>query len=110
MAKRLDNMCRLTIPKSIRERYNITPGTEFDIFDRGTSIELIPSNKVYVITKEQLYVLRKLYNMLDENNLLDEYYDKILADITKRSLNKCETCGSHLFYEDNGTYKCYKCE
>ena len=106
----LDTVNRITIPKHLRDKYNLKAGERYRLYDNGKTIEIIPEIKSYEIPETDMIELRKLYLMLMESGLLDEYYDRVLSKITKKSELKCERCGSNLFYIDESTCKCFKCE
>ena len=108
--KKIDSIGRVTIPKDIREFYKITDATDVQIIDNGNGILIIPSNRPYTITQNDMKTLRKLYIMLNESGLLDDEYSQKLAKITKETDSKCATCGSKMFLTNDNTYKCYKCE
>jgi AbrB family looped-hinge helix DNA binding protein len=106
----LDAVNRVTIPKHLRDKYNLKAGEHYRLYDNGKTIEIIPEKQTYEILETDMTELRKLYLMLENSGLLDEYYDRILAGITKKSELKCEKCGNNLFYVDENTCKCFICK
>lgn len=108
--KRLDSMGRLTIPKEIRATYNFNPNTEVQIIDNGNGLLVIPVDMPYIITQSDMETLRKLYLMLQESGILDDYFTEKLSKITKETDSKCDTCGNKMFLTSDNTYKCYKCD
>lgn len=54
MKTTIDKGGRVVIPKSMRDRHNLEPGTEFDIVDNGDSIELfLPDNREPAVLIEE---------------------------------------------------------
>ncbi|HEY3142438.1 MAG TPA: AbrB/MazE/SpoVT family DNA-binding domain-containing protein [Acidimicrobiales bacterium] len=54
MKTTIDKGGRVVIPKSIRDRHNLEPGTELDIVDNGDSIELLlPDNREPAVLIEE---------------------------------------------------------
>lgn len=108
--KKVDNIGRITIPKDLRTKYNLEIGMNYEIIEENDSLKIKPLNKSFNISNEDMKVLRKMYIMLLDSGMLDNYYDEILARITKKSESKCAECGSNLFLTNENTYKCFKCE
>lgn len=109
MKKIIDNVGRITLPKDVRDKYNLNPGANYNLIEEDSYIRLEPLNKLYSITNEDMKALRKLYLMLSDSDYLDDYYDTILSKITKRSEIKCDKCNNYLFLTSDNTYKCFKC-
>lgn len=109
MKKLVDSAGRVQLPKDLRDKYNLNTGAEYSLVAEDTYIKLEPVNKLFTIDNEDMKVLRKLYLMLADNGLLDDYYDTILSKITKRSEIKCDKCNNYLFLTTDNTYKCFKC-
>jgi AbrB family looped-hinge helix DNA binding protein len=108
--KTMDSMGRLTIPKDIRERLNMQDGCDFNIITDGETIKLIPAITKHQIDDADMIALRKLFIMLKSTGILDSYYTKLMAKITKQSENKCYKCGENLFLASDDTFKCYNCD
>ena len=105
----IDNCGRVQLPKEIRSKYNLVPGVKYDITERDNYLEIRPDKEFYTITSDEMTTLRKLYLMLSESGLLDDYYENTLADITKKADIKCDKCNSPLFLTKDNSYKCFKC-
>ena len=105
----IDGGGRIQIPKDLRHKYNLEKGSSYNILECDGYIKIEPSVSVHTIKDDEMTVLRKLYLMLLENNLLDEYYNLMLSNITKKTESKCPECKSPLFLNKDNTYKCYKC-
>lgn len=100
---------KVTIPKSIRERNNLKTNDAFEIFERGDEIVLKPMHSNYNITENQMYVVRKLYNMVKDTDLLEESEITILKEICGITDITCPKCGENLYLTSDNTYKCMKC-
>lgn len=109
MKRIIDNVGRVLIPKDTRNNYGLVPGAKYEIIEESDGIKVKPFTTKYVITDENMKLLRKLYVLLYENNLLDNYYNLGLSEITKRTDSKCDKCGNFLFLDENNSYRCYKC-
>lgn len=105
----IDGQGRLQIPKELRERYNLDNGAKYKITECGDYLKVESLKETYTITSDEMTILRKLYLMLSESGLLDEYYENSLADITKKVNVKCDKCNSPLFLTKDNSYKCFKC-
>lgn len=108
--RKLDSVGRITLPVDIRKQYNIDENTDLQIIDNGNGILIIPANKPYIISENNMETLRKIYVMLKESGLIDSEYEEKLAKITKETDSKCATCGNKMFLAADNTYRCYKCE
>ena len=105
----IDKVGRIQIPKDLRAKYNLECGSKYKIIECNNYLKIEPNKELYTINTDELDALRKLYLMLSENSLLDEYYDLMLSNITKKTESKCPECKSPLFLNKDNTYKCYKC-
>lgn len=105
----IDGGGRIQIPKDLRHKYNLEKGSSYNMTDCNGYIKIEPMQEIYNINTDEMTALRKLYLMLAENSLLDEYYDLMLSNITKKTESKCPECNSPLFLNKDNTYKCYKC-
>lgn len=108
--RKLDSMGRICIPKNIREAYNITENTDLQVIDNGNGILVIPSNRPYILTTNNMDTLREVYLQLKESGLLDNDYIGKLSKMTKETDMKCPECKSKMFLLSDNTYKCYKCK
>ena len=109
MRKIVDSIGRVLIPKDLREKYNLKPGTDYFIIEEKDGLRIEAQEKLFTISNEDMKVLRKLYLMLSDNDLLDDYYETILSKITRKSEIKCDKCNSNLFITNDNSYKCFKC-
>ena len=107
---KIDNIGRITIPKDLREQYNLTFGNNYDLVACEGYLKVIPTTKEHTISNEDMTALRKLYIMLSESGILDDFYDEILSRVTEKASMKCDNCNTNLFLTEENTYKCYKCE
>lgn len=108
--KTMDSLGRLTIPKDIREKLNIKSDCAFQILAEEDYIKLVPAIKKHSISDDDMTTLRKLFIMLKNSGLLDNYYTEELARITKQSESKCSICGENMFLTTDNTFKCFNCE
>ena len=108
--RKLDSLGRICIPKEIRMNYNINEGTDLQIIDNGNGILILPANRPYSLSSNNMDTLRELYLMLKESGLLDSEYTEKLSKITKESDVKCKDCNTNMFLMSDNTYKCYKCK
>lgn len=108
--KKVDSAGRIVLPKDIRESYNLDVGQEFTLVECEDYLKIMPLQVKFEIANEDMKVLRKLYLMLYESGLMDDYYDEVLSRITKKTENKCEKCKKPLFLTTDNNYKCFNCE
>lgn len=108
--QKIDSVGRIVIPKSIRERYNLERGTEYELLETDRGLIISPKSMSFTIGEEDMKALRKLYIMLSNSGFLDTYYDEILSRVTKRTDIKCEKCQNYLFLTSDNNYKCFNCE
>lgn len=110
MAK-IDKLGRLGIPQNLRERYGIKgDATDVSLTDTGNGILIKPLENKYTIDDTQMKVLRELYIMLDNSDLLDTYVNEVMSKITRKSESKCAKCGANLYLNADNTLKCYNCK
>lgn len=105
----IDSVGRVQIPKELRAKYNLEIGSKYKITECKDYLKVEPFKEIYTITADEMTTLRKLYLMLSESGLLDNYYETTLADITKKADIKCDKCNSPLFLTKDNSYKCFKC-
>ena len=110
MTKIVDNVGRVQIPKDLRTKYNLEKGASYTIKEEENGLKIEPLGGLMTISGEDMLVLRKLYLMLENSGLIDSYYNEKLAEITRKTDNKCTKCNSPLFLDNDNTYKCYNCE
>lgn len=108
--KKLDTVGRITLPKEMRERNGFKPDDLFEVFERGDEIILKPMKKDYRISESQMSVIRKLYNMIKDTDILEESEIMTLKEICKFTDVKCPNCNENLFLTNDNTYKCMNCE
>lgn len=108
--KLVDSNFRVSIPSELRKKYNIKPGDSLDIIDTGNTIEIRSHNKKYTIEEADMQNLRKLYLMLKNSGMLDEFYTEVLSKITQETDMKCTICNENMFLTADNAYKCYKCD
>ena len=107
--KRMDINGRVGIPKEIRERNNFKADAMFEVFERGNDIIFRPIKSDYKVTENQMHVVRKLYNMVKDTDLLEESEIVILKEICGITDIVCPKCGENLYLTSDNTYKCMKC-
>lgn len=108
--QKIDSVGRITIPKNIRERYNLEKGTEYELLETDRGLVVSPKSTPFTIGEEDMKALRKLYIMLSNSGFIDEYYNEILSRVTKRTDMNCTECGEYLFLTSDNNYKCFNCE
>lgn len=107
--KKLDNIGRITLPKEIRDRNNFKPDDLFEIYENGSEIVLKPMKKNYNIDESQMNIIRKVYSMIKDTDLLEESELSILKETCKCTDLVCPTCKEPLYLSTDNTYKCVKC-
>ena len=107
--KKMDINGRVGIPKEIRERNHFQADEMFDVYERGDEIVFRPIKPITKVTEEQLNVIRKLYNEVIKNSILNDKELKMLADVTGASNIICPRCGECLFLTGDNNYKCVNC-
>ena len=50
----LDTVNRITIPKHLRDKYNLKAGERYRLYDNGKTIEIIPEIKSYEIPETDM--------------------------------------------------------
>lgn len=107
--KKLDSIGRITLPKEMRERNGFKTDDLFEIYERGDEIVLKPMKLNYSISDSQMLVLRKLFLMVKDIDLLDDNELNILKEVCKCTDMTCPNCKEPLFITSDNTYKCMKC-
>lgn len=107
--KKLDTVGRITLPKEMRDRNNFKTDDLFEIYERGDEIILKPMKKNYTISESQMSIIRKLYSMLKDTDLLEDSELSTLKEICRITDSSCPTCGELLYISNDNTYKCMKC-
>ena len=107
--KKLDCLGRIVIPKEVRERNGYKTNDLFEIYERGDEIILKPMKINFEISESQMLVLRKLFLMVKDIDLLDDNELAILKETCKCTDMTCPTCNEPLFINSDNTYKCMKC-
>lgn len=108
--KKLDTVGRITLPKEMRERNGFKPDDLFEVFERGDEIILKPMKKDYRISESQMSVIRKLYNMMKDADILEESEIMTLKEICKFTDVLCPKCNENLYLTSDNSYKCMNCE
>lgn len=108
--KLVDSNFRVSIPSELRKKYNIKPGDSLDIIDTGNTIEIRSYNKKYEVDESDMKKLRRLYLMLKNSGILDDFYANALSKITQETDMKCTICNENMFLTASNEYKCYKCD
>ena len=108
--EKVSNEGRITIPKNLRKIYGLESGNEYQIIEDDNCLKIVSRETKYNIDNEDMNALRKLYLMLSNSGIMDDYYDEILSRITKKTESTCAKCGSPLFLTNENTFKCFKCE
>ena len=107
--KKLDAIGRITIPKEIRDRNNLKTDDLFEIYERGDEIVVKPMKMNYGIDETQMAVIRKLYSMIKDTDILNEEELTSLKEICKCTDLVCPNCNEPLFITSDNAYKCLKC-
>lgn len=107
--KQIDSLGRIVIPKELRERNGYKTNDLFEIYERGDEIILKPMKLNYSISDSQMLVLRKLFLMVKDIDLLEDSELNILKETCKCTDMTCPTCKEPLFINADNTYKCMKC-
>ena len=100
---------RITIPKEIRERNNLKPNDLFEVYERGNEIIFKPMRTSYTVNEPQMSILRKLYMMIKDTDILEESEITTLKEICGFTEISCPKCGEFLYLTADNTYKCMKC-
>ncbi len=108
--KKLDLAGRITLPKEIRERNGYKADDVFEIFERADEIVLKPLKKRYSINENELSVIRDIYNMLKDTDVLEDSKLATLREICRLSEVLCPTCNEPMSLTEDNTYKCMNCE
>lgn len=107
--KKLDINGRIGIPKEIRERNGFKTDDAFEVFERGNDIIFRPLKSDYKVTENEMYIVRKLYNMIKDTDILEDSELNILKEICGITDVKCPKCGENLYLTSDNSYKCMKC-
>lgn len=107
--KKLDAIGRITLPKEIRDRNGFKTDDLFEIYERGDEVILKPMKVNYTINESQMSILRKVYSMVKDTDLLEENELSILKEACKCTDLVCPTCKEPLYLTSDNTYKCLKC-
>lgn len=107
--KKLDTVGRITLPKEMRERNGFKTDDMFEIYERGDEIVLKPMKQNYTVTELQMTIIRKLYSMVKDTDLLEESELGTLKETCKCTDTPCPVCGEPLFLMSDNRYKCMKC-
>ena len=100
---------RFTIPRPIRERNGLKAGDLIELYERGDEIVIKAVKPNYTITEPQMYVIRKLYSMVKDTDILEESEVNILKETCGFTDIKCPKCNEDLYITSNNSYKCMKC-
>ena len=100
---------RITIPKSIRERNKLKADDLFEVYERGDEIVFKPAKPNYTIKENQMYIIRKLYGIVKDTDILEESEITILKETCGITDIACPKCGENLYLTSDNTYKCMKC-
>ena len=107
----LDGVGRVGLPKDIREKFGLKEGSPVKVEEGDGYIKIIPTKMLdYKITESNMDILRKIYNNLKENNLIEENALKQLGKIVGVTENTCINCGASLFVTNDKKYECVKCK
>ena len=107
--KKLDAIGRITLPKELRDRNGFKTDDMFEIYERGDEVILKPMKINYSINESQMLLLRKLYVMIKDTDILEESELITLKEICKCTDIVCPNCKEPLFLTSDNTYKCIKC-
>lgn len=107
--KRIDAKGRIILPKEIRDRNGFKTDDLFEIYERGNEIIFRPMKTNYSITETQMSVIRKLYNMVKDTDILEESEITTLKETCGFTEIPCPTCNEPLYLTSDNTYKCMKC-
>lgn len=107
--KKLDSVGRITLPKEMRDRNNFKTDDLFEIYERGDEIVLKALKKNYTVNELQMGILRKLYSMIKDTDILEESEITILKEVCGFTEISCPKCGEPLYLTSDNTYKCMKC-
>lgn len=83
IVRRTDDLGRICIPKEIRKMIHTQEGDPFEIFIEGETIILRPYNPI-----GNQKIERKMYEVIDELNLLDEYELRYEAEQLLKKIHK----------------------
>ena len=107
----LDVNSRIGIPKGIRERLGLKKGvSNVEIFEKDGDIIVRPLVETFNVTKNQMEVVRKLYNMIKDIDLLETTELKILKEACYISDVSCPKCGTDMYYTKDKRYECPNCK
>ena len=107
--KKLDAIGRITLPKELRDRNGFKTDDLFEIYERGDEVILKPMKINYSINESQMLLLRKLYVMIKDTDILEESELITLKEICKCTDLACPNCKEPLFLSSDNSYKCIKC-
>ena len=107
---KISRLGRIILPQNLRVKYGINNmDAPIEIIDTDNGILIKPKEDRYVINDSEMTALRKLYIMLKDSGILDDYTEEVLSKITRESESVCENCKNKLFLTNDNTLKCYKC-
>ena len=75
----------------------------------GDLIIVKPMRLNYTIDETQINIIRKIYNMIKDTDLLEENEIQTLKEICKCTDLVCPKCNEPLYLSSDNTYKCIKC-
>jgi AbrB family looped-hinge helix DNA binding protein len=107
---KLDVYGRITLPRSIRERNGMKPDDVFEIYENGEDIILRPMKKPYRIFEDEMDVIRKVYELIKDTDVLEESELVTLSEMCGTSDVKCPNCNKNMYLTNENTYKCINCE
>ena len=107
--KKLDGIGRITIPKEIRDRNGYKTDDLFEVYERGDEIILRPMKTNYSISEQQMTLVRKLYDIVKDTEVLDDSELITLKELCKITNTPCPNCGELLYLTSDNSYKCMKC-
>lgn len=107
--KKLDSIGRIVIPKEIRIRNGFKTDDLFEIYERGDEVVIKAMKKTYTVNEFQMSILRKLYMMIKDTDILEESEITTLKEICGFTEISCPKCGEFLYLTADNTYKCMKC-
>lgn len=107
--KQLDIAGRITLPKEIRERNGFKPNDFFEIFERDDEIVLKPTQVKYKVNESQMMIIRKLYGIVKDTDVLEDSELATLREICKFTDMVCPNCNENLYLTSDNSYKCMNC-
>jgi AbrB family looped-hinge helix DNA binding protein len=83
--KKIDNLGRIVIPKSLRIKYNIKNGEDLEITDNKNGILIKKSVKTVELLENDIKFLKEIRKLIE-----DKDYKKKLSEIINRKERRCE--------------------